>query len=127
MMAFGATSTISTTITYVMLSALPFLMKWNLNLVSFFKKVKAAWHSKHKHWFYGYAKPNKCDPSTVIKYIGRYLGRPVIATSRIDSYDGDSITFHYNRYEDHKYVVETIPTIDFIRRLIRHIPEKILG
>ena len=34
------------------------------------------------------AMPNKCNPSHVIKYIGRYLGRPVIATSRIDSYDG---------------------------------------
>ena len=28
----------------------------------------------------------------VIKYIGRYLGRPVIATSRIDNYDGDTVT-----------------------------------
>lgn len=35
-----------------------------------------------------------------MKYIGRYLGRPVIATSRIDNYDGDMVTFHYNRHED---------------------------
>ena len=76
--------------------------------------------------FYVYAKPNKCDPETVLKYIGRYLGRPVIATSRIDSYDEDSetVTFHYNRHEDDKYIQETIPALDFIRRLIRHIPEK---
>lgn len=65
-----------------------------------------------------------CDPNTVVKYIGRYLGRPVIATSRIDKYDGDTVTFHYNRHEDNKYIVETIPTIEFIQRLIRHIPEK---
>lgn len=26
--------------------------------------------------------------------ISRYLGRPVIATSRIDSYDGEYVTFH---------------------------------
>ena len=71
-----------------------------------------------------YAKPNKCDPKNVIKYIGRYLGRPVIATSRIDKYDGELVTFHYNRHEDEKYVVETIPAMDFIKRLIRHIPEK---
>ena len=57
----------------------------------------------------------KCDPETVIKYIGRYLGRPVIATSRIDSYDEDSetVTFHYNRHEDDKYIQETIPAIRF--------------
>ena len=33
-----------------------------------------------------------CDPETVIKYIGRYLGRPVIATSRIDNYDGSILS-----------------------------------
>ena len=71
-----------------------------------------------------YAKPNLCDPSTIIKYIGRYLGRPVIATSRIDSYTGDMVTFHYNRHEDGKLIIETIPVLDFIERLICHIPEK---
>lgn len=89
-----------------------------------FKKIKALCYSKHKHGFYVYAKPNKCDPKTVVKYIGRYLGRPVIATSRIDKYDGEFVTFHYNRHEDEKYVEETLPAIDFIKRLIRHIPEK---
>lgn len=40
------------------------------------------------------------------------------------SYDGVFVTFHYNRHEDEKYVEETLPTMDFIKRLIRHIPEK---
>ena len=95
-------------------------------LGSSFKKIKSQCYTNHKEGFYVYAKPNKCDPETVIKYIGRYLGRPVIATSRIDSYDEDSetVTFHYNRHEDDKYIQETIPALDFIRHLIRHIPEK---
>ena len=71
-----------------------------------FKKVKALCYSEHKQGFYVYAKPNQCDPKNVVKYIGRYLGRPVIATSRIDQYDGESVTFHYNRHEDEKYVEE---------------------
>lgn len=58
------------------------------------------------------------------KYIGRYLGRPVIATSTIDRYDGDTVTFHYNRHEDEQYVEETLSVMYFIKRLIRHIPEK---
>ena len=33
------------------------------------------------------------------------------------------MTFHYNRHEDNKYVVEKIPALDFISRLIQHIPE----
>jgi len=89
-----------------------------------FKKVKASIYKNHKNGFYVYAKPNKCNPSTVIKYIGRYLGRPVIATSRIDDYDGENVTFHYNRHEDEKLVTETVPALDFIERLIRHIPDK---
>ena len=89
-----------------------------------FKKVKAKSYLEHKQGFYVYAKPSLSDPKTVIKYIGRYLGRPVIATSRIDHYDGEMVTFHYNRHEDEKYIQETIPAMDFIKRLIRHIPEK---
>ena len=89
-----------------------------------FKSVKARCYREHKQGFYVYAKGNKCNSKNVIKYIGRYLGRPVIATSRIDKYDGETVTFHYNRHEDEKYVEETIPVMDFIKRLIRHIPEK---
>nr|WP_320923379.1 transposase [Hungatella sp.] len=43
-----------------------------------------------------------CKPNLVLKYIGRYLGRPVIASSRIDSYGGDIVTFHYNRHDNSK-------------------------
>lgn len=89
-----------------------------------FPKIKASIYRNHKNGFYVYAKPNKCNPSVVMKYIGRYLGRPVIATSRIDKYDGDTVTFHYNRHEDDKLITETIPALEFIQRLIRHIPEK---
>ena len=89
-----------------------------------FKKVKSSIYADHKNGFYVRAMPNKCNPNHVIKYIGRYLGRPAIATSRIDSYDGVSVTFHYNRHEDNKLITETIPALDFISRLTQHIPEK---
>ncbi|MBP3678157.1 MAG: transposase [Agathobacter sp.] len=89
-----------------------------------FKKVKSKCYRIHKKGFYVFAKPNRCNPNIVAKYIGRYLGRPVIATSRIDSYDGENVTFHYNRHEDNKLVSETLPAMEFIARLIQHIPEK---
>jgi len=89
-----------------------------------FKTTKSSIYSKDKNGFYVYAKPNLCDVDTVVKYISRYLGRPVIATSRIDSYDGDNVTFHYNRHEDNAYVECTLPVMDFIKLLIQHIPEK---
>ena len=65
-----------------------------------------------------------CDPNSIVRYVSRYLGRPVIALSRIDSYDGDKVTFHYNKHEDDFFVRRTLPAIDFIKLLIQHIPEK---
>lgn len=88
-----------------------------------FRKTKAAIYKKDKNGFYVYARPNLCDTKTVVKYIGRYLGRPVIALNRIDSYDGENVTFHYNRHEDNVFVKKTIPALDFISLLIQHIPE----
>ena len=92
-----------------------------------FKKLKSHIYHKDKNGFYVYAKPDLCDPDTVTKYIGRYLGRPVIALKRIDSYDGENVTLHYNRHEDNAYIRRTLPAIDFIRLLIQHIPEKHLS
>lgn len=89
-----------------------------------FKQIKSRIYRKDKNGFYVYAKPNLCDTDTVIKYISRYLGRPVIALKRIDSYDGESVTFHYNRHEDNAFIRKTLPAIDFIKLLIQHIPEK---
>lgn len=78
---------------------------------------------KDSNGFYVYAKPNLCDTKTVTKYISRYLGRPVIALNRIDSYDGKNVTFHYHRHEDNAFVKKCIPALDFISLLIQHIPE----
>ena len=89
-----------------------------------FRKVKNEMYTKHADGFYVRAKPNLCTPDITIKYISRYLGRPVIATSRIDTYNGENVTFHYTRHEDNKTVTETIPALNFIQKLIVHISEK---
>ena len=97
-------------------------MEWKIG--KSFKVTKAMIYRDHKNGFYVYAKPNQCNPKQIADYIGRYLGRPVIATKRIDKYDGENVTFHYNRHEDEKLIIETIPALEFIERLIQHIPEK---
>ena len=89
-----------------------------------FKEVKARCYREHREGFYVYAKPSKCNPKAVVKYTGRYLGQPVIATSWIDKYDGDFVSFHYNRHENDAYVEETLLVKGFIERLVQHIPEK---
>ena len=81
-------------------------------------------YTKHAHAFYVRAKPNLCTPDITIKYISRYLGRPVIATSRIGPSFRKVKNEMYTRHEDNKTVTETIPALDFIQKLIVHIPEK---
>lgn len=100
------------------------LEQLSLKLGPSFKKLKNQIYKNHPEGFYVRAKPNLCSPDITIKYISRYLGRPVIATSRLDAYNGDSVTFHYQRHEDHKTITECIPAIDFIKRLIVHIPDR---
>ena len=89
-----------------------------------FKRIKSYIYKNCPNGFYVYAKPTLTNNQDVLKYIGRYLGRPVIATSRIDNYDGENVTFHYNRHEDNEFVSETVSAIEFIKKLIIHIPEK---
>ena len=58
------------------------------------------------------------------KRIGPSFKKMKAAVSRIDSYDGEMVTFHYNKHEDNSFVKKTLPAIDFIKLLILHIPEK---
>lgn len=47
-----------------------------------------------------------------------------MAQSRILNYDGDYVTFYYERHEDGKRIEETIHVFDFIKKLIIHIPDE---
>lgn len=100
------------------------LQHLSMRLGSSFKKIKYDIYRNTENGFYVRANPSLCNPSATIKYICRYLGRPAIASSRIDYYDGQSVTFHYFRHPDHKRITETLPALGFIQKLIQHIPEK---
>lgn len=62
--------------------------------------------------------------SFTVRYVGRYTKRPVLAETRISNYDGHSVSFWYDDRNLHKKVFVTLPTAEFIKRLIRHIPDK---
>ena len=74
--------------------------------------------------FYVHAKTEIKSAKTAAKYVGRYVGRPAIAESRIVDYDGVNVTFKYTRHKDNEEVIETIHAYEFIKKLIIHIPEK---
>ena len=90
-----------------------------------FKKIKNSIYFEHKEGFYVYAPPNKFKSLTeLIKYVCRYVARPVMAESRIINFDGTYVTFWYQKHEDDKIVIEKIHALEFISSLIIHIPDK---
>ncbi len=107
--------------------------RWQATLLSLlhkhlgdsFYKLKSYLFKAYTNGFYVYAKPNMSANSLdAVKYIIRYTGRPAMAQSRILDYDGEFVTFYYDRHEDGQRVTEKIHAFEFIKRLIIHIPDE---
>ena len=88
------------------------------------KLIKNKLYKEKVKGFYVHAKTEIKSAKIAAKYVGRYVGRPAIAESRILKYDGKNVTYKYTRHEDNKVIVETVHVYEFIKRIIRHIPEK---
>ncbi len=87
-----------------------------------FRKIKNSMYFEHKDGFYVYAPPNKFKSLTqLVKYDCRYVARPVMAESRIINYDGEYITFWYQRHEDDKIVIEKVHALKNIQILKRNV------
>ncbi|MBB6695819.1 transposase [Cohnella xylanilytica] len=81
-------------------------------------------YSENGEGFYVYAPKQKGNVKQQLGYIGRYIRRPAIAVSRIEEYDGKTVTFRYRDKTDGKEKTEAISVEEFIARLIRHIPDE---
>lgn len=88
------------------------------------KKLKDQFYQRFKEGFYVYGKGVIKNAKGAAKYVGRYTGRPAIAESRIVKYDGEKVTFYYERHEDGKRIEVEIDAYEFIKKVIVHIPEK---
>ena len=90
-----------------------------------FKSLKNKIYRTSSNGFYVHApKVKSRDIKSTVKYVIRYAGRPAMAQSRISDYDGEYVTFWYDRHEDNKRVVEKIHAYEFIKRLIIHISDE---
>lgn len=87
------------------------------------KKLIESLFVKHKGGFYVRAKDKIKSKKEMIRYIGRYIRHPAIAESRIDSYDGKKVIFHYFDHKEVKHWV-TMTVEEFISAVIGHIPDK---
>jgi len=59
----------------------------------------------------------------LVIYLCKYVSSPPISIRRIEGYDGQNVSY---RYEDHRkgLVTETIAAVEFIGRMIQHLPPK---
>jgi hypothetical protein len=64
------------------------------------------------------------ESASTIRYVGRYGKRPVLAESRIEAFDGRSITFSYKDRATGENASLTLPIPEFIGRLVLHIPDQ---
>jgi hypothetical protein len=81
-------------------------------------------YNKYRKGFYVHAKPRMRSAKGAAKYIGRYLARPAIAEYRIIKYDGEKVKFWYKDHETEEIVELSLPVMQFIGRLVMHIPKK---
>jgi len=71
---------------------------------------------------YVHAKDTVDNKKQMIRYIGRYIRHPAVAESRIESYDGERVTFWY--LDDEKVEHRVAMSIEeFISAVIGHIPD----
>jgi Putative transposase/Transposase zinc-binding domain len=62
------------------------------------------------------------NPVAVLNYLGRYLHGGPLGEGRLVSFDRDSVTFKYKDYRHDRRGVMSLPTQEFIRRYLLHVP-----
>ncbi|NCC62517.1 MAG: hypothetical protein EOM12_16630, partial [Verrucomicrobiae bacterium] len=110
--------------------------KWQYHVVTELRKAirgsshEAEWHDKLGSMFRKYptgfdvnCMPESGPVERLVIYLCKYVSSPPISIRRIEEYDGENVTY---RYEDHRkgLVKETISAVEFIGRMIRHLPPK---
>jgi len=89
------------------------------------KAVNKAYNDRKKGFVVnGPPNKRKCKIKDQIGYIGRYIRRPAIALRRIIAYDGKKVRFKYFDKKEKREKTETIDVMEFIARIIRHIPDR---
>lgn len=111
------------------MTTLLFNIKKNLNPDIFdlneFKQLVNKLYSDKSNGFYVHAPGTELGSTdAIVNYVTRYIGRPVMAQSRITNYDGTYVSYWYQRHEDNELVPVREHAFSFIQKLIIHIPEK---
>lgn len=84
--------------------------------------LKYLLHCASKTDWHAYAKPPFGGPEQVLAYLAAYTHRIAISNSRIQAFDGDTVTF---RWRDSKagnvQRITSLPAVEFLRRFLLHV------
>lgn len=61
---------------------------------------------------------------SLARYLAKYVVSPPISVRRIDSYDGQKVTYHYQSHKTGRVEQETVDVYTFIERMIQHVLPK---
>lgn len=76
-----------------------------------------------KEWYVHLGKTLE-EAKHTVRYVGRYGKRPVLAESRIEAFDGERVTFSYKDRATDEEASLTLPVLEFVGRIIQHIPDE---
>lgn len=96
----------------------------SFSLSDFNALTNSLYKTKHNGFYVNAPPADLGSTDAIVHYVIRYIGRPVMAQSRILSYDGTNVTYWYQRHADQEKVTVTESACEFIQKLIIHIPEK---
>ena len=85
-----------------------------LNLLN--KLGRKRWHAD--------IEPAYEHANGVLKYLGRYIRRGPLSERRIVGYDGRAVTIAYAHPDKHDSQTFKLTAIDFMRRVLSHVPAK---
>jgi|LFRM01.1.fsa_nt_gb ribosomal protein S27E len=88
------------------------------------KKLINELYKRYPQGFYVHAETKMDGAKRAAQYIGRYLARPAIAEYRIISYDGETVKFWYEDHKTGEVMERELPVLEFIGKIIMHIPKK---
>ncbi|MBC8554312.1 MAG: transposase [Candidatus Brocadiales bacterium] len=59
--------------------------------------------------------------NSLARYLAKYVVSPPISIRRIDSYDGENVTYHYHSHKTKREEQESVDVYTFIGRMIQHV------
>jgi len=101
------------------------MLRENVSDPNMEKDIDWAWENYPKG-FVAFLQEGEVPPGGqgLAQYLAKYVVSPPISVRRIESYDGKSVSYWYRDHKTSQIEHETLPVLQFIRRMTQHILPK---